>query len=76
LPAIDALHERFEVPAPPGILVEDRVQERLVELEVAARVTVPLKPLTGATVTVDAPVTFVFALTVDGFAAMVKSCTW
>ncbi len=76
MPATDALHERFEVPAPPGMLVDDSVQARFVELVVAARATVPAKPLTGATVTVDVPVTFVFTLTVDGFVAMVNSCTW
>ncbi len=76
MPAGEPLHDSVEVPEPPVMILGLNVHERLVELVVSVRVTVPVKPLTGATVTVDAPVTFVFALTVDGFAAMVKSCTW
>ena len=76
MPAIVAMHERFEVPAPPGMLVEDSVQARLVELVAAARATVPAKPLTGATVIGDVLVAFVFTLTVVVFEARMKSCRW
>ncbi len=64
------------MPDPPGILVEDSVQARLVELVAAARATVPAKPLTGATVIGDVLVAFVFTLTVVVFEARMKSCRW
>jgi len=44
------------VPEPPVMLVALRVQTRLVELVVTARVTVPVKPFTGATVIVEVAV--------------------
>jgi hypothetical protein len=62
-----------EVPEPPVMVVEDRVQDRLVELVVTARVTVPVKPLTEATVMVEVPATPVFTLTLVGLAVIVKS---
>jgi hypothetical protein len=79
LPADDPAHERNDVPEPPVILAEEGVQERLVELVVTTRVTVPVKPLTGDTVIVDAPVAPAFALTLIGLALMLKSgalVTW
>jgi len=65
-----------EVPEPPGMLVEDRVQMRLVELVVTARVTVPVKPFTGATVIVEVPVTPAFTVTLVVLAVTVKSWAW
>jgi hypothetical protein len=55
------------------ILVEVRVQDRLVEFVVTARVTVPAKPLTGATVIVEVPATPALTVTLVGLAAIVKS---
>ena len=73
MPAIDAEQERVEVPEPPTILVEDRVHERLVELVVTARVTVPVNPFTGATVMVDVPATPAFTVILVVLAVTVKS---
>ncbi len=39
------------------------------------RVTVPAKPLTGETATVEASVSLALMVTLDGLAAMVKSVT-
>jgi len=75
LPAIIAEQDRVEVPEPPVILVEDNVHDRLVELVVTARVTVPAKPFTGATVIVEVPVTPAFTVTLVVLAVTVKSCT-
>ena len=46
---------------------------RFVELVVTERVTVPLKPFTGATVIVELPMPLEFTVTVVGLAVMVKS---
>ena len=73
MPAIDAEHDSVEVPEPPVILVNDSVQDRLVELVVTARVTVPVKPLTGATVIVEVPATPAFMVTLVALAVTVKS---
>jgi hypothetical protein len=64
-----------DAPEPPLILVALRVHERLVELAVTARVTVPPKPLTftGAMVIVEVPATFTFTPTLVGLAVIVKS---
>jgi hypothetical protein len=43
------------VPEPPAIDVGNVLQERLVELVVIVRVTVPVKALIGATAMVDVP---------------------
>ena len=75
MPAIIAEQDRVEVPEPPVILVEDNVHDRLVELVVTARVTVPAKPFTGATVIVEVPVTPAFTVTLVVLAVTVKSCT-
>jgi len=76
LPATAAEQDSVEVPEPPGMLVEDRVQMRLVELVVTARVTVPVKPFTGATVIVEVPVTPAFTVTLVVLAVTVKSWAW
>ena len=73
MPAMDAEQESVDVPEPPTILVEDRVHERLVELVVTARVTVPENPLTGATVIVEVPATPAFTVTLVVLAVTVKS---
>ena len=73
MPAIDAEHDSVEVPEPPAIIVDDSVQDRLVELVVTARVTVPVKPLTGATVIVEVPATPAFTVTLVALAVTVKS---
>ena len=73
MPAIDAEQDSVEVPEPPVILVDDSVQDRLVELVVTARVTVPVKPLTGATVIVEVPATPAFTVTLVALAVTVKS---
>jgi hypothetical protein len=67
------MHERLDVPEPPLTLVRLKVHERLVELVVTARLTVPLNPFRGATVTVEVPATFTVALTVDELTERAKS---
>ena len=73
MPESDPVHERVDVPDPPEILVEDRLQDRLVELVVTARLTVPLNPLSGAIVIVEVAATPAFAVTLVGLALIVKS---
>lgn len=63
----------MEVPEPPVIEVTVIVQTRLVELVVTANVTVPVKPLTGATVIVEVPTIPAFVVTLVGLADTVKS---
>jgi hypothetical protein len=53
--------------------VEERVQDRLVELVATARVTVPENPLSGPTVIVDVPGLPVVTGTLVGLAVTVKS---
>ncbi len=65
----------MEAPEPPVVLLELRVQERLVELVVTASVTVPVKPFTGATVIVEVPARPAFTVTLVTLAITVKSCT-
>jgi hypothetical protein len=69
------MQERIEVPEPPEIDVAVRVHERLVELVVTARMTVPENPLTDATVIVEVPATLAFTVTPVGLADIVKSWT-
>jgi hypothetical protein len=79
LPATLLVQERVEPPDPPLMLVEEREQERLVELVVTASETVPENPLTGLIVIVDVPAVPTATVTVVGLAAMVKSAaaaTW
>ncbi len=61
------------VPEPPVIVVCVRVQTRLVELVVKARVTVPVKPFRGATVMVDVVLAPTFSEMLVGFADNEKS---
>ena len=65
-----------EVPEPPEMLVALRVQVRFVELVMTTRVTVPVKPLTGATVIVEVPATPALTVTLVALAVTVKSWTW
>jgi hypothetical protein len=76
LPATLPVQVRVEVPDPPVILVELNVHDRLVELVVTARPTVPVKLLSGAIVMVEVPATPVFTVTLVGLAVIVKSGTF
>jgi len=67
------VQESVEVPDPPEMLVEDKLHERLVELVVTDRATVPAKPLTELIVIIDVPATPVFTVTLVGLAEMLKS---
>jgi len=69
------VHDSLEVPEPPVIVVRVNVHARLVELAEAARVTVPVKPLTGVTDTVAVPAVLTAVETVVGLAVTVKSWT-
>ena len=60
-------------------LVEEREQTRLVEFVVTARVTVPVKPFSGATTIADVPLAAALTLTLVGLAVIPKSTpavTW
>ena len=61
------------MPEPPVILVAERLHDRLVEFVVTARTTVPVKPLTGATVIVEVPATAALTVTLVVLAVTVKS---
>jgi hypothetical protein len=70
----EPLHDSVEVPDPPVILPADSEHVRPVAGEtVAARLTVPVKPLSGATVSVDVPVAPATAVTLVGLAVKEKS---
>jgi hypothetical protein len=71
--ATDPVHDSVDVSEPPVMLVEVRVQDRLVEFVVIARATVPANPLTGVTLTVEVPETRAFTATLVGLATIVKS---
>ncbi len=73
MPEGDPLQDRVDLPEPPVIVIGESVQTRFVELVVTERVTVPLKPFTGATVIVELPVSLEFTVTVVGLAVIVKS---
>ena len=73
MPTGDPWQESVELPEPPVIDVTDNVQTRLVEFVVTARVTVPVKPLRGATVIVEGPVTPAFNVALVGVAVRAKS---
>jgi len=75
LATILLLHERVDVPEPPGIEEEVNVHERLVELVVAANVTVLVKPLRGDTVIVEVPATPTVGDTLVGLTETEKSGT-
>ncbi len=60
------LQDNVEAPDPPTMLPKPRLQVRLVELVVVARVTVPLKPFNVATVIVEVLVIPTFAVRLVG----------
>jgi len=66
-----AEQDSVEVPEPPVMLVAERVHDRFVEFVVTARVTVPAKPFTGATVIVEVPATPAFTVTLVTLAVTV-----
>jgi hypothetical protein len=70
------VHDRVEVPDPPVMDLAVKVHDRLVELVVTARVTVPVNPFNGATVTLEMLATPAFTVALVGLAARVKSWTW
>jgi len=61
------------VPDPPEIVVEDNAQERLGEVVVTPRLTVPVKPFKEVTVTVEGPWLPVVVLTLVGLVVKPKS---
>lgn len=79
MPAGDPWHDNVEVPEPPGIVADDRVHTRLVELVFTTRLTVPVKPLIGNIVMVEGLATPTFTVALVGVAVTVKSgagATW
>jgi hypothetical protein len=76
LPATLPVQDSVDVPEPPVILVELNVHDRLVELVVTARPTVPVKPFTGATVIVEVAAAPASTETLVGLAVIVRSWTW
>jgi len=69
------LHDSVEAPEPLVMVVAVNEQTRLVEFVVAARLTVPVKPLTGKTEIVEVPAALTVVETVVGIAVTLKSCT-
>jgi len=75
-PAVADEHERVDVwEAPSTTLVGLRVHVKPAGETAEVRVTVPVKPFTGATVIVEMPVDPVLTVTVVGLAVTVKSLT-
>ena len=70
------MQDRVAEPEPPARVVDDSLHERLVELVVADRVTVPVKPFRGAMLIVELPPTPALTLTLVGLGEMVKSDVW
>jgi len=75
LPGDKPSQDSVEVPDPPMILLDDRLQTRLVELVRKVRARVWLYPVTGATVIVEIPGTFVRTVIVFGLAETTTSWT-
>ena len=73
MPAGDPWQVSVDVPEPPALDRGERVQARLVELVLTLSVTVPLNPLTGATVIVELPAEPAFMARLVGFSVIVKS---
>ena len=71
--AVALEQERVELPDPPEMLALDSVHERLVELVVTERATVPVKLFNGETVIVDIPEVPVLVVTLVGLAEIAKS---
>ncbi len=67
------MHERLELPEPPGILVVARVHVKFVELVVTASVTVPANPFRAETVIVEVPATPTVVVTEVGLLETAKS---
>jgi len=67
------LHFRVELPEPPVMVFEERLQVRRSELVNAFNVTVPVKPFAGVTVRVEEPWSPVIIVTIGGLAEIVKS---
>lgn len=65
------VQDSVEVPEPPLTVAGVTVQAA----SSVARVTVPVKPLTGEIVIVDVPAEFTVTVTLVGFTDMVKSGT-
>jgi hypothetical protein len=63
----------MDVPDPPTIEVEVRMQDRLVELALVARVTVRANRFTGATVMMEVALTPAFMVALVGLADIKKS---
>ena len=76
MPAGEPVQERIDVPEPPEILVELRVQERPVGVAVTDSVTVPVNPFAGLTDMVDVAATPALTLMLVGVALMLKSGTF
>ena len=70
---VESVHDRVDDPEPPAIVLDESVHDRLVELVVTVRVTVPVKVFRGATVTVEVPLTPALMVTVVGLDEMTKS---
>ena len=69
------MHESVEVPEP-AMLAGDKLHDSPAKGETERdKLTIPVKPFTEATVTVDVPVPPVFRATVLGLALMLKSVT-
>jgi len=75
LPAGDPWQDNVEVPEPPVIEVELKVQTKLVELVITARLTAPVNPPRGETAMDEVPVAPALVLRLVGVATTVKSCT-
>jgi len=73
LPAGEPLQDRVEVPEAPVMLAELNVHDRLVELVVTARATVPVNPLVGLMVIVEVPWTPALTVALVGLAVTEKS---
>lgn len=67
------VQDNVDEPEPPVMLVAESVQDRLVELVVVPRVTVPVNPFTGDTVIMEVPAVPTVAVTLIGFAVIAKS---
>ena len=71
--AVESVQDRVAEPEPLVMVLDDSAHERLVEFVVTARVTVPVKPFRGATVTEEVPLTRALTATLVGLDEMVKS---
>jgi hypothetical protein len=67
------VHDRVDVPELPLIEEEDRVQDKLVEFVVTARLMVPENPFRGDTVIVDVAAVPAVVVTLIGLAVVEKS---